>query len=217
MSVWMWTLLGILAFVLLLVVSFLFSHVEVKVVVQKSGKYERIWLGVRMWYGLIRWRTEVRSIQFKGAGNGFDMGVNKKHHFGIAGKGKLHEKKNIKDLSVIEDLAKMLKWMKMVKVDTFIWDTEIGLDEAPVTAIATGAIWSGVSYITGLLTQYLRFHTLPRLEVQPNFGQMYFSTRVVCISRVRIAKAITAVVALIFSLQDFKGGLSVWQNIQSKV
>ncbi|WP_170936528.1 DUF2953 domain-containing protein [Paenibacillus aquistagni] len=214
MSVWLWTLLGILAFVLLVVISFLLSHAECKIVIQKSGRHERIWIGIRMWYGLFRWRYEVRSVQFKGVKH-VDLGVKKKQRLSPVNQGKAKLKMNV-DLSVLLDMVDLLNWLKVVKVDTFIWDTEIGLDETPLTAMATGAVWGSVAYGTGLLTQYLSFHTMPRLQVEPNFQELCFSTRMVCISRVRIAKATAAVVALIFRLQDFKGGHKVWQNIQSK-
>lgn len=226
----MWVLILLLfVFVLaLLVISILMSNIEIKLLIHKSGRYERIWIGVRVWHGIIRWRYEIKSIQFKGMEEGFNLGVQHKDNFGTGHAGSYQDNVNKQKIRRAVDWVELWKkhiygisqWLKetffKIKVTQFIWDTEVGAGRAPDTAILSGLTWSATTMITGIMTRYFRFTDMPRLEVVPHFNTPYFSTRVVCISRIRVSQAIGAVLVLIYRMMRVEGGLRPWRIIQSK-
>ncbi|WP_036696457.1 DUF2953 domain-containing protein [Paenibacillus taiwanensis] len=226
----MWTFIVLLLVVLflLLVISMLMSNIEVKLLFHKSGRYERIWVGIRVWHGIIRWRYEIKSIQFKGMGEGFQLGVQHKDNFGTGHAGSYQDnvnKQKIRRAINWVDLWKkhiygITQWLKetlfKIKVTQFVWDTEVGAGRAPDTAILSGLTWSATTVATGLMTRYFRFIDRPHVEVVPHFNTPYFSTRVVCISRIRVSQAIGAVLVLIYRMMRVEGGLRPWRIIQSK-
>ncbi|MGZ9586865.1 DUF2953 domain-containing protein [Paenibacillus marinisediminis] len=174
----------------------LMSFVELKIILQKSGSYERIWVGFRMCHGLINWRKEVRTVDFQGLDQEWKLGLDR------------HQLRMI--LNLITGL------LEKTEIKHFIWDTELGLGEAPHTAIGSGVIWSIMSYATGTLTHILKFTVMPSLDVIPRYNELAFSTRVVCISRIRVVHSIGAAYLLITRLMRAKGVSNPWRIIQSK-
>ncbi|WP_019420081.1 DUF2953 domain-containing protein [Paenibacillus sp. OSY-SE] len=213
---------------LLLLVYILASSVECKIVIHKSGEYERIAIFIRLFFGRIRWRYEWRSIRFVDWDEGFKIRVNKKDNVGT---GHARKKKGRINKRIIHHYAEnmslllhhtrdLMEWigetLDKVQCNSLIWDTEIGLRNPATTGIVTGASWSAKSLFVGFLTRHIRFYRNPELDVIPHYNYPFFSTRLVCITKIRTAHAISVVLKLIIRIVRAEGGVRTWRNILSK-
>lgn len=196
LSVWIVIGITIVSVLLAVVIAILCSHVEVKMIVHISGKHERVWVGLRMCYGLIRWRYELNSEKFELLQPKWHQSINKRDLKGL--------------------LRTLIGILKRTNVRMLAWSSEIGLGEAPQTAIGAGVLWSLISTITGLASQHVIFRNSPSLEVIPRYNELLFATRFVCIARIRVVHSISAAYLLVTRIMRAKGGKKQWQNIQSK-
>ncbi|MFW5433212.1 DUF2953 domain-containing protein [Paenibacillus apiarius] len=213
---------------LLLLICILASSVECKIVIHKSGKHDRIAVFIRFLFGRVRLRYEWRSIRFIDWDEGFNIRVHKKDNVGTGHarkqKGRINKRilrnyaEKVKRL--LHHTRDFLEWigeaLDKVKCDSLIWDTEIGLRNPAATGIVTGASWSAKSLLVGFLTRHIRFHRHPDLDVIPHYNYPYFSTRLVCITKIRTAHAISVVFKLIIRIVRAEGGVRTWRNILSK-
>ena len=88
-----------------------------------------------------------------------------------------------------------------ITVREYVWRTDIGLLDAPDTAILCGGAWVAMSGLTGLLTHVFKFAQAPSLGVHPLFHRVVFSTRLSCIATLRLGKAIHAGLGLLWLLR----------------
>lgn len=221
-----WAIAG--GVVAILLVLFFFSSIECKIIVHKSGKYERIVLLIRACYGLFRWRYEWRSIRFINMEEGFHVRVKAKDNVGTgnASRDKAQVDKKLVKRYVhnaqrfLHHTYELTQWFKQtlqrVQCSMFTWETEIGLLNPATACLLTGASWSVKSMLVGAMSHHVRFRSLPQLEVNPQFHCPFFSTRVVCITKIRIVHAISAVFKLIIRIVRAEGGLRTWRNILSR-
>lgn len=211
-----------------LLVLFFFSSIECKIIVHKSGKYERIVLLIRACYGLLRWKYEWRSIRFINMESGLHIHVKAKDNVGTghATRDKTQvDKRLIKKYihnaqRILRHTRDFTEWLKatlqLVQCRMFAWDTEIGLLNPATACLLTGASWSVKSMLVGAMTHLIRFHQYPQIEVNPQFHCPFFSTRLVCITKIRIVHAISAVFKLIIRIVRAEGGIRTWRNILSR-
>lgn len=211
-----------------LFVFILSSFIECKLIVHKSGKYERIVLLFRACAGLLRWRYEWRSIRFIDMVSGFHVDIKAKDNMGTD---HLHRDKAQVDKRLIEkyknNTQRLLHhtcgsvlWLKQslrnVQCSMFTWDTEIGLHNPATACQLSGVSWSVKSILAGVMTHYVRFQKLPQIEVVPQFTRPFFSTRIVCITKIRIVHAISAIFKLVIRIVRAEGGIRTWRNILSR-
>lgn len=221
-----WAIAGGIVVVLLALI--VFSSIECKIIFHKSGKHERVVLLIRACYGLLRWKYEWRSIRFINLETGVHLHVKAKDNVGT---GHASREETQVDKKLIErykhNVRRLLRhtrdiilWLKetlqRVQCSMFTWDTEIGLLNPATACLLTGASWSVKSMLVGALTHHIRFRRHPQMEVNPQFQNPYFSTRIVCITKIRIVHAITAVIKLIIRIVRAEGGIRTWRSILSR-
>ncbi|EJW18090.1 DUF2953 domain-containing protein [Paenibacillus alvei] len=221
-----WAIAG--GVVAVLLVFFFFSSIECKIIVHKSGKYERIVLLIRACYGLFRWRYEWRSIRFINLEEGFHVRVKAKDNVGTGNasrdKAQVDKRKAKRYVHnaqrFLHHTYELTQWLKQtlqrVQCSMFTWETEIGLLNPATACFLTGASWSLKSLLVGVMSHHVQFRSLPQLEVNPQFHCPFFSTRVVCITKIRIVHAISAVFKLIIRIVRAEGGLRTWRSILSR-
>ena len=95
----------------------------------------------------------------------------------------------------------VLRLLHNITVREYAWRTDIGLLDAPDTAVLCGGAWAAMSGLTGLLTHVLKFAQAPSLGVRPLFHRVVFSTRFSCIATLRLGKAIHAGLGLLWLLR----------------
>ncbi|UHA72926.1 DUF2953 domain-containing protein [Paenibacillus sp. 481] len=225
MSASFWFII-ILLLLIALLIAFLSTHLECKILLHKAGKHERVLLLVRLLW--VRWRYEFRTVLFAGVDEGFMVGVKEEDNFASGhshrSKGRINKQTIRRFVGRIWELAyhtaALKEWLyrslNYIRCDLFIWESEVGVKNPATTSILTGLLWGVQSAATGWFTYQIRFQQTPYLSVVPNYKQPYFSSRVVCITKIRVAHAIVAVVMLIIRITRTKGGVKTWRNILLK-
>ncbi len=68
----------------------------------------------------------------------------------------------------------------------FVWNTKFGLPDAAVTAITSGAIWTGKSVFLDILSIFCNMKTVPQISVEPSFTMVGIDTKFESIFSIRI-------------------------------
>ena len=90
------------------------------------------------------------------------------------------------------ELPAMRRHLRAFSVREWTWDTTIGADFAPDTAVLCGLAWGVKAMIAGLVSRALVLAEPPRLAVRPSFERSVFQSDVRCIVVSRLGKAICA-------------------------
>ncbi len=84
------------------------------------------------------------------------------------------------------------------------WMTNVGVEDAAMTAWLCGVFWTIQAMVTGILTRFVRVMEIPELMVTPQFSQQTFDTSLSCIVTGPVGKTIVAGLKLF--LRYKKGG-----------
>lgn len=96
------------------------------------------------------------------------------------------------------------RFINVFSVRNVTWTTNIGVEDAAMTAWLCGVFWMIQSMITGILTRFVRVVEIPELMVTPQFSQQTFTTHLSCIVTGPVGKTIVASLKLF--LRYKKGG-----------
>ncbi|BBP91535.1 hypothetical protein BsIDN1_51530 [Bacillus safensis] len=100
--------------------------------------------------------------------------------------------KEIVDLNRI-----MRKFFIHVKIDSFHWSTWIGFQDAALTGVAAGGVWSVKGALLAFMQEHLTFKHKPIYEVIPAFQHNVSQTQFTCIAYFRIGHAMLAAIRLL--------------------
>lgn len=88
----------------------------------------------------------------------------------------------------------------------FRWKTDIGLEDAALTAVAVGVCWAVVSSVIGWGSRFVRRTVRPDVRVRPVYGKTAFSTELSVAIRIRMYRlAIEALRAVAGSVLSAAG------------
>lgn len=209
-----WLFLILLVGLLLLLVI-LFTKLTIIVKYFHHHDDDDLKIELRAWFGLIKYKVNIPlikvdddspSIVFKGK---TEMGSQKSESSQKVGKVTpqklLTSIKNFKEIleHVIQFHTVVRKFFRKISIKQFHWSSSIGLGDAALTGVFTGAFWSIKGSMIGLLSHYFRLKTPPELAVIPYFQQMILHTEITCIFQFRIGYAIGAGMKLV---KFWKGG-----------
>lgn len=193
---------------LMIIFLIILSEIECDIKFHRIKDDDNIKVQVKMFFGLIKFNLVISYL---------DMTVNKRLKVGFNVRGKLKTKKEAagkRNVFDIEEIKRMYhksrliihKYKKSfeyilskVKLDSLSWETELGLEDAALTAICTGALWSVKYNILSAISQ----RSSPRktyINVVPNYSNIIFEVDLNCIIRVRIANIIITAMRLVFLL-----------------
>lgn len=193
---------------LMIIFLIILSEIECDIKFHRIKDDDNIKVQVKMFFGLIKFNLVISYL---------DMIVNKRLKVGFNVRGKLKTKKEVagkRNIFDIEEIKRMYhksrliihKYKKSfeyilskVKLDSLSWETELGLEDAALTAICAGALWSVKYNILSAISQRYR----PRktyINVVPNYSNIIFEVDLNCIIRVRIANIIITAMRLVFLL-----------------
>ena len=94
-------------------------------------------------------------------------------------------------------------FLKKVNVTQVEWHSTMGVGDAAITGMLTGALWTIKGSIIGILSHYFRLLDNPNISVQPQFQMAISQTSFKCMLQFRIGHAIIAGIKL---LKFWKGG-----------
>jgi hypothetical protein len=103
--------------------------------------------------------------------------------------------------------------LRIVKVEEFRWQTEMGIGDAAVTGTLIGLLWSVKGAVLSLISNFFTLNTQPRIDVRPRFHETVFITNVSCIFKFWVGQAMFAGIRMVFYW--LREG-HIWRNIRSK-
>lgn len=95
------------------------------------------------------------------------------------------------------------KFFKTIKVKQLEWHSVIGVKDAALTGILTGAAWAFKGGIVGLLSKYMKLLVYPEISIHPSFQIPLSQTKIKCMFKIRIGNAILAGIKI---LKFWRGG-----------
>jgi len=209
-----WILIGCLL-LLVLLVAIIMTRLKVSIHYFHAQDDDSLKIEFKAWYGLIKYKLNVPLIKVDD--NSPTIVVKDEVQIGEDEKNK---KKKTMQLSA-EDIVNSFKDIKVllehvvsfhriirhfllkVQVKQLEWHTFIGVGDAALTGMLTGAIWTIKGSIIGIISQYLRLLENPNMSVSPQFQMAVSQTSFKCMLQFRIGHAMVAGIKLV---KFWKGG-----------
>ncbi len=213
----------LLIIIILFLILLLISFVKIKIKYKKDNKNDLLTVDVWLFFNLIHYRREVPLIVFES----INEGIKYKSNDNI----KLSEKNEFKDritatklsrfhtnyqrfLAQIQDFYEVIKkFLSHIYFDRFYWKSTIGLDDAMLTGVFIGVIWSLKGAIIGLISKYMKLRELPEIFVEPVYHDMVLQSEFECILRFRVSYVFVAGIRI--GIQLIKGGGKKWRENNS--
>lgn len=199
---WLWLSLSILMILFILI---LFTKVTILVNYYHHNDNDDLKVEFRIWFGLIRYKKHIPLIKIDDDSPSIVVKDDKNTGESGANANQITPNKALNQLSNTQELLHHViglhviirKFLKKVTIKKWEWQTMIGVGDAAYTGMATGAVWAIKSGIIGILSNYLRFKTMPQLSVIPHFQAAVIQTQFSCIFQFRIGHAMLAGLKLI--------------------
>ncbi len=190
---------GLMIILLIIVIS----DLKIKVIVLKDDQQEEIALTIYALYGLIKYRLALPFIKLLRDKNLLDS-LNLNTDIKV-GQQKLVKDKQEEDLNFSEVKELYQKGIRFYKrynqsiqyihshiiINEIAWYTEVGLEDAAITAISTGFFWMIKSNLLVLLNKNFNAKEI-HVNVIPYYGGYKFHTSLNCIITLKLGHIIIA-------------------------
>lgn len=93
---------------------------------------------------------------------------------------------------------------KFISIEYIFVKIDIGTSDAPSTAICTGALWSIIYQILGVVGSIMYINE-NKVEVNPDFNEAKFSAHSECIIKSRLAYIIFIAIIIFIKIKSLKG------------
>ncbi|HLS59638.1 MAG TPA: DUF2953 domain-containing protein [Virgibacillus sp.] len=94
-------------------------------------------------------------------------------------------------LAKIKEAAKDVgKFLSVVHIHQFEWNTRIGTGEASTTGLITGGVWTSKGVLFGRLSEKTVVKCQPKINVIPHFQERMLQTKIDCIVTIKTGQAI---------------------------
>jgi hypothetical protein len=203
---------------LLLFPIFAFTSLQIRIIAEHNQRNDETVLEFALLWGLIKFKINFKSVELgldkivnmlhiRSNVGGQDNSAQVKHHISVR---QLLELLQRLDLGLIKKLwLRRREFIPPVKCSQLVWITKVGLEDAAVTGISTGLLWSVKGLVYSVICQMEHWHIHKvELKVIPNFKQKLFEVHLDCIFKFTIGHIIIAGIKLLIFLLFFwlKGG-----------
>jgi hypothetical protein len=206
-------LLILIEIVICLVVIVFFTKVKIYILFGRQGEEDQGEVVITVLGGLIKRRLKIPTIDFKNLDKGIevkaetDSATSEKKNRSFINKDFIEHfyEKYEELLHRISHLQEMVRWFfARITCEHWKWETMIGTGDAAEAGVLTGVVWSVKSNVLGFLSHYIRWVTVPKLDVVPNFGQAVFQTTYEGIFHFRLGNLIRFGIKLWFRLRKHR-------------
>ncbi|SCY99123.1 DUF2953 domain-containing protein [Alkaliphilus peptidifermentans] len=193
---------------LFLVILIAFSNVSIRILFLKKNSRNEIVITLKLLFGLIKYRLEIPFVELMKSERYYSF-IQLNSNIDIADKKVIKEPSdaalNFNELNLIykkvmhlyEKYKIINKYiMEKLVIDQFMWVTEVGVEDAAITAIATGTLWMLKSNIFNLINRKVSLEDF-NINVLPVYGIDKFETSLDCIIRLKIGYIIIAGIKMI--------------------
>ncbi|WP_261381224.1 DUF2953 domain-containing protein [Paenibacillus cremeus] len=219
---WVWIGAACLLIVLALIAV---SKVKIMLVCSRRKNNDEFTLHVKALYGIVRLRFKMPLMKFKGLYDGLVVKTEQVN----ASEGNLmaDQKRHIKPEDIkqaFKDVRELLhhcfhfnEWLKgclaQVHCTKLIWNTSVGVGDAPETAITAGMVWGLKTSLLGYIFRFIQLETRPKLQVVPVFNGMAMDTEIESHGYIRVIHIMMAGVQLLIRVLKVKDGWKTWRSI----
>lgn len=180
---------------ILLLSIIMISEVKADIMFHRIKNDDSIKITISMFFGLIKFRLNIPYVE---------VILNKgRMKIGVKAEGKKYAVKSQKvfDIEYIKNTYMKFKEMlhlykkildyvlSKIKIDYLKWKTEIGLEDAALTAVSVGVAWSLKYNILSLISQKSSVKKVS-IDVIPNYSNIIFEVDLNCIIRIKIVNII---------------------------
>ncbi|XEC93564.1 DUF2953 domain-containing protein [Paenibacillus tarimensis] len=218
-----WWIAGILAIGWIVV---LLSYIKVVLIFKKNGEDDKLEYEVKALLGLVRIRAEVPFIRLIGDGAQLEADLfneSTERQLGdfkenITARKAIGFYKNIKELT--GHACGFSQWlsnaMSRVRCSQLRWITQIGVGDAPATAITAGVVWGIKTSIVHFLAQKVTLETKPHIEVTPQYNRKLFKTEALIVTNIRHFYLMMVLMNLLLRILKVRGGMKLWTSTISQ-
>jgi energy-coupling factor transporter transmembrane protein EcfT len=213
----------ILMLLFLLLLLIIFTKLTVTIDLKHVGDNDQFKIKFRAWFGLLRYTIDIPFVKVDDDGpnlivkQGQKVGSEKADNKINEKEEKITPEDILSTLSDIKEIAKhivdlhkiMRRFLKKIKIKKLEWHSQVGIGDAALTGILTGAAWTIKGSVIGLISQYLKLKTIPVVTITPEFNQFCSRTKLQCIFQFRIGQAMLAGIRFI---KYWKGGRPKLKN-----
>jgi hypothetical protein len=202
-------------FLLLLVFAIILTKLKVSIHYSHYQDNDSLKIEFKAWFGLIKYKLNIPLIKVDD--NSPTIVIKEEVQ---SGRTEEPKKKDTKQFSVedilnsIRDMKAILEhvvslhriirhFFKKVSVTKLEWHTAMGVGDAALTGMLTGALWTIKGSVIGMVSHYFRLLENPSMTVQPLFQMAISQTSFKCMLHFRIGYAMVAGIKL---LKFWKGG-----------
>ncbi|MDG5787005.1 DUF2953 domain-containing protein [Evansella sp. AB-P1] len=203
-------------FLLLLLPFIVFLKIKVNVTYMHNGKDDNLSLRFKVLF--FRYTVEVPVLAIDDESPSI---VYKEERKSAIGEKEINEKftlhRFLDDVKHFERFIKHVvgfhtivrKFMKNVSVNEFYWETQMGAGDAALTGSSSGILWAIKGNAIGIMANYMKLKTEPKIKIDPQFQQMVLKTAFKCMVSFRIGHAILAGIKV---LRHWKKGRTLFKK-----
>jgi len=214
----MWWWIAIIASLVLMFVTVLFSSVRVRLKYYREGENDEVDASLTALFGLVRLRYKVPTVELKPWLRGLRLKVAPKETSGVLPELDFGREEIERFTQRVRKLVAHMKNFKKFFADTLRhvhivelrWDTRFGVGDAAETGMTGGVIWGLKSTVIGIASRWVTFERRPAVQVTPVFNQPTFRTDVVVRIRMKVFRLFAIGAMLVFRVLKRRGGWIVW-------
>lgn len=170
-------------------------------IIKKNDK-EHIELGVIAIKGLIKFGFEIPFIDIIKLGNKYSVEFGERLESGEQEKDIVNKTKKLRFDKLIKKFNKTKKMrdvfnafinylIKKIQIKKIIWKSNVGLDDAALTGIASGVLWMMKGLVVSLVSNKTNLEEI-NIDITPYFDESVFETDFHCIIKLKLAHIIIA-------------------------
>lgn len=190
----------IISIIVFIVLILLLVPIYLNIKIQRENENDNVEFKIFLLKGLIKFGVELPFLDIILAGNQPSIEVKEKEE---ANEKDVSENKHI--LSIKEILKSIEQGLhvkttilvitrylvRKIRIIKFVWRTSIGLEDAAITGVLSGGLWSIKGFILSFILNNKEIEDL-RLKVIPHFNKNIFETYFDCIIKLRLVYIIIA-------------------------
>ena len=192
----------IISIAIFFVLVLLFMPFYINIKIQRENSSDKIEFKILLFKGLIKFGIEIPFIDIIMSGSKPSIEIKEKIEEGSKEKDIAKNKQVITFKKLLEYIEKGFEFkdilhtstrylIKKIKIIKVIWRTSVGFENAAITGVLTGGVWSIKGFILSIILNGKKINDI-KLNVIPQYDQNIFETYIDCIIKIKLVYIIIA-------------------------
>jgi hypothetical protein len=190
-----------------------FTMIRLEVEYSRKQEKDQLFIEISAWWRVIRYKINVPLLDLEP--QGIEYAKTTHPELGNNGNEKKKKKRKIYSpqdaynlklkidswLKMVHHFKKIMqKTLKKIRCDQLEWNTKIGLGDAAATGTFSGMVWGIKSCIIALIAHYISLRSMPRIQVAPQFQQLWLESKFKMRLRFRLGMVLIAGLKVYFNI-----------------